>query len=234
MGGTLARPGWDGHNRRSLGHGVRDIGSGMESQDTTPEPGLGGSDAALAERRALRDRLIQERLDLPGRLALAEQLQRVLRVWLVARKESRIAAYWPIKGEFDPMPALYRWSEADAQRRIGLPVVDRDEQRLRFHIWYPGCPTEEDGTGITKPKDTEAFEPQLLLLPCLGYGPGGIRLGYGGGFMKRTIARIEPRPLVVGVGYGHGFQPTLTALPNDVRLDAMLTETGLVWENPRA
>lgn len=234
MGGTLARPGWDGHNRRSLGHGVRDIGSGMESQDTTPEPGLGGSEAALAERRALRDRLIQERLDLPGRLALAEQLQRVLRVWLVARKESRIAAYWPIKGEFDPMPALYRWSEADAQRRIGLPVVDRDEQRLRFHIWYPGCPMEEDGTGITKPKDTEAFEPQLLLLPCLGYGPGGIRLGYGGGFMKRTIARIEPRPLVVGVGYGHGFQPTLTALPNDVRLDAMLTEMGLVWENPRA
>lgn len=189
---------------------------------------------ASNDRKQLRDRLIQERLDLPGRLELADQLQRVLRVWLVARKELRIAAYWPIKGEFDPLPALFRWSEVDAQRRIGLPVVDREEGRLRFHVWYPGCPMEEDATGITKPKDTESFEPQLLLLPCVGYGPGGIRMGYGGGFMQRTLAQITPRPVVVGVGYAHGFQPALTPLPQDVRLDAMLTEMGQVWENPRA
>ena len=50
----------------------------------------------------------------------------------------------------------------------------------------------------------------------------------------RTIAQIQPRPQAVGVGFSHGFQPTLTAQPNDVRLDAMLTEMGVVWENPRA
>ena len=186
------------------------------------------------DRQALRERLIRERLDLPGRLELADIVQSVLRVWLVGRKELRIAAYCPIKGEFDPLPALFRWSEVDANRRIGLPVVDREEGRLRFHVWYPGCPMEEDATGITKPKDTESFDPQLLLLPCLGYGPGGIRMGYGGGFMLRTIAQIQPRPVVVGVGFSHGFQPTLTAQPSDVRLDAMLTEMGVVWENPRA
>ena len=42
------------------------------------------------DRKALRERLIQERLDLPGRLDLADELQRTLRVWLVARKELRI------------------------------------------------------------------------------------------------------------------------------------------------
>jgi 5-formyltetrahydrofolate cyclo-ligase len=186
------------------------------------------------DRQALRERLIRERLDLPGRLELADVVQSVLRVWLIGRKEKRIAAYWPIKGEFDPLPALYRWSEVDGDRRIGLPVVDREDGRLRFHVWSPGCPMEEDATGITKPKDTEAFDPQLLLLPCLGYGPGGIRMGYGGGFMLRTIGQIQPRPVVVGVGFSHGFQPTLTAQPNDVRLDAMLTEMGVVWENSRA
>ncbi|MET0208648.1 MAG: 5-formyltetrahydrofolate cyclo-ligase [Burkholderiaceae bacterium] len=190
--------------------------------------------APQEDRKALRDRLIQERLDLPGRMDLADQVQRVLRVWLVARKELRIAAYWPIKGEFDPLPALYRWSDADPKRRIGLPVVDREEGRLRFHVWYPGCPMEEDATGITKPKDTEAFDPQVLILPCVGYGPGGVRLGYGGGFMLRTIQQIQPSPLVVGVGFSHGFQPAVSAQPNDVRMDAMLTEHGLVWENPRA
>ncbi|MCH7343086.1 5-formyltetrahydrofolate cyclo-ligase [Pelomonas sp. CA6] len=190
--------------------------------------------SGLEDRQQLRAQLIQDRLNLPDRLDLAERLQSVLRVWLVTRKELRIAAYWPIKGEFDPLPALYRWSEVEARRRIGLPVADREHGRLRFHVWYPGCPMEEDATGIPKPKDTEAFEPDLLLLPCLGYGPGGLRLGYGGGFMLRTISQIEPRPAIVGLGYAHGFLPLLRHEPNDVRLDAMLTEMGAVWENSRA
>ncbi|MFG6446752.1 5-formyltetrahydrofolate cyclo-ligase [Roseateles sp. BYS180W] len=196
---------------------------------TFVEPDVG---SGLEDRALLRAQLTQQRLDMPHRLQAAEQLQQVLRVWLVARKEQRIAAYWPIKGEFDPLPALYRWSEVDAQRRIGLPVVDREHGRLRFHVWYPGCPMEEDAMGIPKPKDTEAFEPELLLLPCLGYGPAGLRLGYGGGFMLRTITQIQPRPVVAGLGYQQGFLPLLRHQPNDVRLDAMLTEAGVAWDNP--
>jgi 5-formyltetrahydrofolate cyclo-ligase len=184
----------------------------------------------MNDRTALRQRLIQERLALPDRLDLAEALQSVLRVWLVRRTELTIGAYWPIKGEFDPLPALYRWSEADPQRRIGLPVVDKVHGTLRFHVWYPGCPMEEDAYAIPKPKDTEVFEPQLLLVPCVGYGPCGLRLGYGGGFMDRTLAALQPRPATAGLGYAHGFQPLLKAEPHDVPLDAMLTEEGVVWD----
>jgi len=182
------------------------------------------------DRAALRQKLIQERLDLPGRLACAEDLQSVLRIWLVRRRESTIGAYWPIKGEFDPLPALYRWSEADPKRRIGLPVVDKEHGTLRFHVWYPGCPMEEDAFGIPKPKDTEVFKPQLMIVPCLGYGPAGLRLGYGGGFMDRTLAEMQPRPATAGIGYAHGFQPLLKPEPHDVPLDAILTEEGVVWD----
>ena len=111
----------------------------------------------------------------------------MLRVWLAGRREHTIGGYWPIKGEFDPLPALFRWSEGGEGRRIGLPVVDRESRSLRFHVWYPGCPTELDAYDIPKPKGTEVFEPQMLLLPCVGYGPAGVRLGYGGGFYDRTV-----------------------------------------------
>ncbi|MDN3544276.1 5-formyltetrahydrofolate cyclo-ligase [Kinneretia asaccharophila] len=184
----------------------------------------------MPDRAILRQKLIRERLDLPQRLERAEQLQSVLRVWLLRRQEDTIGAYWPIKGEFDPLPALYRWSEANPRRRIGLPVVDKAQGMLRFHVWYPGCPMEEDATGIPKPKDTEQFQPQLLLLPCLGYGPEGLRLGYGGGFMGRTIAALQPRPATAGLGFAHGFLPLLRPDAADVALDAMLTEEGVVWE----
>ena len=182
------------------------------------------------DRDRLRTKLIATRLGLPDRLERAVELQNVLRVWLVSRPETTIGAYWPIKGEFDPLPALYRWSEADDVRRIGLPVVDRESGLLRFHVWYPGCPMELDAHDIPKPKGTEVFQPQLLLLPCVGYGPEGARMGYGGGFFDRTIASLRPRPKTVGLCYSNGFLPLLRARPGDATVDAMLTDDGVAWQ----
>jgi 5,10-methenyltetrahydrofolate synthetase len=172
---------------------------------------------------------------MPDRLHRAELLQRVMRIWLVGRPDTVIGAYWPIKGEFDPLPALHRWKE-DGElldepqlRRIGLPVVDKEHQTLKFHAWFPGCPMEEDAFGIPKPKDTEIVTPTLLFVPCVGYGVGGYRLGYGGGFYDRTLAQLKPKPYTVGLGFAAGFLPTLEAEPHDVALDAILNELGVVW-----
>ena len=103
-------------------------------------------------------------------------------------------------------------------------------KQLRFRVWYPGCEMEEDAYGIPKPKGTEAFHPELLLVPCVGYGPRGLRLGYGGGFYDRTLAALQPRPLTVGVAYSNAFVPWLQAEPHDVPLDALLTDEGLHWQ----
>ncbi|EGJ12202.1 5-formyltetrahydrofolate cyclo-ligase [Rubrivivax benzoatilyticus] len=184
------------------------------------------------DKKTLRRQLQAERQSLVDRHQRSVHLQEVLRVWLIGRVENTIGAYWPIKGEFDALPALYCWSEAEPDRRIGLPVMDRETKQLRFHVWYPGCPMEEDAYGIPKPKDTEQFEPGLLLVPCVGFGPGGVRLGYGGGFYDRTLATLQPRPLTVGVAYAHGFVPWLEAEPHDVPLDVVLTEDGVHWQHP--
>lgn len=189
----------------------------------------------LNDRQALRKRLVAARQALPDRLERAVALQSVLRAWLVGRTERSIGAYWPIKGEFDPLPALFRWTEGAPEgtaRRIGLPVADREHGTLRFHAWYPGCPMELDAYDIPKPKDTEAFVPDLIVVPCLGYGPAGVRLGYGGGFFDRLLKSVRPAPVTVGVSYTHGFLPLLRATDTDVELDAMLTEDGVMWQRP--
>lgn len=192
-----------------------------------------------AQRKAYwRGKLIAERQRLPDRLARNEALQRVMRVWMVGRSDTVVGAYWPIKGEFDPLPALHRWQEAanveDAraarqQRRIALPVIDKTAGTLRFHVWYPGCPMEEDAYGIPKPKDTEVVQPTLLFVPCVGYGPAGVRLGYGGGFYDRTLSQLRPRPVTVGLAYASAFVPWLQPEPHDVPLDAVLTDQGVAW-----
>ena len=82
------------------------------------------------DKAALRRTLVEQRLNLPDRLQRADALQQVMRIWLINRPDTVIGAYWPIKGEFDPLPALHRWKE-DGElldepqlRRIGLPVVN--------------------------------------------------------------------------------------------------------------
>lgn len=185
------------------------------------------------ERDTLRRKLVAARQALPDRLERAVALQQALRAWLVGRSETSIGAYWPIKGEFDPLPALYRWSEgADAAvaRRIGLPVAHRETNSLRFRVWYPGCETELDAYDIPKPKGTEEFLPEMLIVPCLGFGPGGVRLGYGGGFFDRTLRSLSPRPVTVGVSYTHGFLPMLRSSPDDLPLDALITEDGVMYQ----
>ncbi len=209
------------------------------------------------DKQSQRKALVQARLDMPDRLEKAELLQRVMRIWLVGSTHEVIGAYWPIKGEFDPLPALYRWQEdailsldsdsnmppvqantaqlatesiaSRSPRKIGLPVVDKVHKTLVFHAWYPGCPMEEDAYGIPKPKDTEIVVPTLLFVPCVGYGPGGYRLGYGGGFYDRTLATLLPKPATVGLGYTQGWLPDLEPEAHDMALDALLNDNGVVW-----
>ena len=245
-----------------------------------------------AEKKAQRARLIEERLNLPDRMERASDLQRVLRAFLVGRSDEIIGVYWPIKGEFDALPALYRWQEdallgsglddvapeagdplepqilkenqpiagikyaqsatefianlmdsnqaaaahaalpagpLASRRKIGLPVVDRVHKTLQFHAWWPGCPMENDAYDIPKPKGTDVIVPTLLLVPCLGFGPGGFRLGYGGGFYDRTLAEISPKPFTVGLGFANGYVSNFAPEAHDVPLDAILTDHGQMW-----
>ena len=195
---------------------------------------MDNSEQAL-EKKALRAALIDQRNNLPDRQRREDLLQRVMRIWLVGRPEIVIGAYWPIKGEFDPLPALHRWKEdgelldQPQPRRIGLPVVTKETRTMTFHAWYPGCPMEEDAYGIPKPKDTEIIVPTLVFAPCVGYGPGGYRLGYGGGFYDRMLADLSPKPFSVGLGFGMGFLPDFEPEPHDMPLDAILNDYGAVW-----
>lgn len=209
------------------------------------------------DKLSTRKALIESRLNMPDRQERSDLLQRVMRIWLFGRSDVVIGAYWPIKGEFDPLPALYRWQEdailsqelqegeslpsedraqlatesiaARSPRKIGLPVVNKLHKTLTFHAWYPGCPMEEDAYGIPKPKGTEQIVPTLLFVPCVGYGPGGFRLGYGGGFYDRTLATLQPRPVTVGLGFSQGWLPDLEPEPHDIALDALLNDNGVAW-----
>jgi 5,10-methenyltetrahydrofolate synthetase len=203
--------------------------------DKSPGPANDPAGSAVEAKKALRKELLALRNALPDRLHRTELLQQVMRIWLLRREDTVIGAYWPIKGEFDPLPALHRWKEdgelldEPQPRRIALPVINKAHKTMTFHVWYPGCEMEEDAYGIPKPKDTDMVSPTLLFVPCVGYTAGGYRLGYGGGFYDRMLASLEPRPFTVGLGFGVGYVSDFTPEAHDIPLDAILTDFGEAW-----
>jgi 5-formyltetrahydrofolate cyclo-ligase len=69
----------------------------------------------------------------------------------------------------------------------------------------------------------------LVVLPLVAFDDEGRRLGMGGGYYDRWLARPRAarRPLRVGFGFALQEARVVPATAHDVRLDAVVTERGL-------
>lgn len=184
------------------------------------------------DKAALRRRLIAERLAMPDRDDRERRLQAEVVAWLALRHETALGAYWPFRGEPDLLALLGAWLDAERDRVVSLPVVDPATSRLVYRGWHPGVGMQDDAFGIRTPVGTPLVDPQVLLVPCVGFGPGGIRLGYGGGFFDRMLAGPGPLPLTAGIAFAGAFIPDLVAEAHDRSLDIILTEDGMAWSRP--
>jgi 5,10-methenyltetrahydrofolate synthetase len=133
-----------------------------------------------------------------------------------------IASYWPIQGEPDLRPLWNRW------REIALPVVVGPAHPLRFARWRPGMAMSVGPHRVPAPAHPEWLEPDLLIIPCLGFHVDArgkcFRLGYGGGYYDRTL-QAHDRP-TVGVAYAAGRLSEFKPEVHDVPLDTIVTQTG--------
>jgi 5-formyltetrahydrofolate cyclo-ligase len=134
-----------------------------------------------------------------------------------------VAGYWPINDEIDIRPLLQALAERG--HAIGLPVTGRRGEALVFRAWHPGEPLLAGRFGTSHPAGPEVT-PAVLLMPLLAFDGLGNRLGYGGGFYDRTIARL-PRALRIGCAYAVQELDSLPTGPYDQRLHAIATERGV-------
>ena len=136
-----------------------------------------------------------------------------------------VSAYWPKGDELDPRPAMA--ALVARGHPIGLPVVVAKGAPLVFRRWAPGDRLETAGFGLYEPAaDRPEVTPALLLVPLLAFDRAGTRLGYGGGFYDRTLARLQSAgcALAVGVAYAGQELSELPRGPRDRTLDWILTE----------
>lgn len=140
--------------------------------------------------------------------------------WWNANPVQALGVYWPIRCEPDLRAAYAELASRGVQ--LALPMVVARDAPLQYACWRPGELLVKDSMGVMVPKAVRVIQPDALLVPCVGFNAGNIRLGYGGGFYDRTLA-AKPRPLCAGIAYA-ASRCDFDSDAHDVALDAIITE----------
>lgn len=145
-----------------------------------------------------------------------------------------VAGFWPMREEIDVLPLLVAVVEQGG--RAALPAVVGRDRPLEFRLWHPGMALETGPFGTRHPPASAGvMQPDVVLVPLVAFDRAGGRLGYGGGFYDRTLARLrEERPvLAAGVAYAGQAVPQVPEEAHDEPLDWIATETGIIVVNRR-
>jgi len=160
------------------------------------------------EERFARSREIADRLDLVEGFAAART----------------VALYAPLGTEVDSGVVARRVTSRGG--RVAYPRALAGERRLVFCACEPwelvrgplGAGEPPPGATALDPADIGCF-----VIPGVGFGEDGLRLGRGGGYYDVTL-RQAPRAFRVGVAFDLQVRTALPREPHDAVLDALVTE----------
>ncbi|NOR63784.1 MAG: 5-formyltetrahydrofolate cyclo-ligase [Rhodobacteraceae bacterium] len=146
--------------------------------------------------------------------------------WLETQPDIRsISGYMPIHTELDILPAMHALHAQGYT--LSVPVIMGKAMPLKFSAWTPETKMVKGPFGAMVPEDDSWQRPDLLLCPMLAFDGAFQRMGYGGGFYDRTIAKLAP---VRAMGFAYAAQQvkTLPSEPTDMPLEGVITEKGLL------
>lgn len=182
------------------------------------------------EKKKLRATLREER---SGVSASSPEAALALRdVFLASVKlpeNAIIATYTALGGEMNPAPL----EEALITKGhlFCLPCIEARGTPLVFRAYVDGDPLCLGYLDIPEPLTTSpVLEPDVLLVPLMGFDHSGTRLGQGGGYYDRTLASLRQRKKILAIGLAFEAQerPGLPAAAHDERLDLIVTEKSII------
>lgn len=140
----------------------------------------------------------------------------------------RVSAYMPIRTEMDTLPLIHALHRH--RHKVCVPVVTGAGQPLGFRDWHPGVDLIKGEFGVPVPAGGAWVYPHLLFVPLLAFDSRCYRLGYGGGFYDRTLAKLASiHPIrAFGVAYAGQQVSELPLEKTDVQLDGIVTECGII------
>ncbi|MDN7012798.1 5-formyltetrahydrofolate cyclo-ligase [Methanoculleus sp. FWC-SCC3] len=121
--------------------------------------------------------------------------------------------------------------------RVVVPIIERETCSLRLSylpdpsVLIPSTFSVPEPIGHELPAQPEDVE--AVVIPMLAFDAEGNRLGYGAGYYDRFLCQY-PHPKKIGIAFSCQQADCIPADENDVKMDYIVTEKGIIRQNGRA
>ena len=138
-----------------------------------------------------------------------------------------IGGYYPVNFEFDDLELLKKFEKKNFF--ISLPVIKKNFQ-MEFHKWSFSDLLKINKYGIPEPESKNIVYPDILLVPLVAFDKNLNRLGYGGGYYDRIIAKLLKKKKIIKIGLALSVQKIDKVPINtyDQKLDYIVTNKYIV------
>lgn len=148
-------------------------------------------------------------------------------------KADTVLVFCPVGTEPNILPFAERLLERGA--RIAFPISRTDTLELDFRYVSTLADLSVGAYGIREPKErcekVTDLSGAVCIVPALGFDARGMRIGYGKGYYDRFLAKAGV--CAVGVTYSELILQRLTTDKNDIAVDTIITERGVILPNAR-
>lgn len=120
--------------------------------------------------------------------------------------------------------------------RVVVPIIEQETCSLRLSylpdpsVLVPSTFNVPEPLGHELPARPE--DVQVVVTPMLAFDTDGNRLGYGSGYYDRFLSRY-PHPVKIGIAFSCQQAERVPATGNDVKMDFIVTERGVIQCNGR-
>jgi 5-formyltetrahydrofolate cyclo-ligase len=115
---------------------------------------------------------------------------------------------------------------------VVVPVIVQEDTSLRLSYIRDFSALVPSTFGVPEPIGSEipaaAEDIRTIILPMLGFDREGGRIGYGAGYYDRFLAK-NPGLRKIGIAFACQEVENLPVEENDVRMDVIITEDGVVY-----
>ena len=148
------------------------------------------------------------------------QILKILKKEKITKKI--IGGYYPVNYEADDLELLKKLK--NNKFVISLPVIKKNFQ-MDFYNWSFSDPLMVNKYGIPEPEVKNIIYPDILLIPLVAFDKNLNRLGYGGGYYDRLIAKLSKKKKIIKIGLALSVQKIDKVPVNiyDQKLDYIVT-----------
>ncbi|SME99535.1 5-formyltetrahydrofolate cyclo-ligase [Pseudobacteriovorax antillogorgiicola] len=187
----------------------------------------------MDKKQQLRNDMRVLRKTLPQRKDQETAIHKHLISYLLDRNhKGRILSYLAVQDELDLEPVHQMCLQSGLS--LAVPkVLDWKAGIMEFFEWPKDGVFNENRVGILEPRDTATVEPatgDIVLVPCLAIDKRGYRLGYGGGFYDRFLAKHPDLTTICPV-FDKQFISRVPAEPYDQPIQFACLSSGLTSLN---